>query len=458
MDWLPTLSEWQGPIFTRIVDALAADIASGRLVRGQQLPTHRALANALGVDLTTVTRAYGEGRRRGLLEAQVGRGTFVSETTARAAGDIPFQVKIDLSMNIPPQPVEANLDVRIAQGLKSIQDESSFSAFLNYQRPGGSDDEREVAAKWLGARLPHATAERLVIYPGNQTILFNALLSLTSPGDVVLTEALTFPGVKAAAGKLGVRLVGVAMDQEGILPDALRAACKQHRPKAVYLVPTQHNPTTATLGPERRNIIADIIRKSGIFLIEDDAYGLLEPTVSPIANLIPERTYLAVGLSKCIAPALRVSYLLTPDATSEQKMRSNLQATTQMPPPLMVALVTHWIRSGVADKIIPAIRNEAAGRQQIARRFLKGFPYAAKPNGHHLWLSLPSQWSRADFLSHIHRHGVAVVGDDAFAVGHTSSPAVRISLGAARNRAELAQALQFIAATLKSSVQSVQIV
>ena len=190
MDWIPTLSEWSGPVFRRIVDALAADIASGRLVRGQQIPTHRALADALGIDLTTVTRAYGEARRRGLLEAQVGRGTFVSETTARAGSDIAFAVKIDLSMNIPPQPVEANLDLRIAQGLKSIQDQSSFGAFLPYQPPGGSDDEREVATKWLRARVPEAKADRLLIYPGNQAILFNALLSLTSPGDVVLTETL----------------------------------------------------------------------------------------------------------------------------------------------------------------------------------------------------------------------------------------------------------------------------
>ncbi len=442
----------------RIVDALAADIASGRLVRGQQLPTHRALANALDVDLTTVTRAYGEARRRGLLDAQVGRGTFVSETTARAARDIPFGARIDLSMNVPPQPVEANLDVRIAQGLESIRRESSFSAFLNYQRPGGSDEERAVAARWLRARVPGASPERLVVYPGNQAILFNALLSLTSPGDVVLTEALTFPGVKAAAERLGVRLVGVAMDDEGILPDALRAACREHRPRAVYLTPTLHNPTTATLGPQRREIVADIIRRGKTVLIEDDAYGLLEPAASPIANLIPERTYLAVGLSKCIAPALRVSYLLAPDAVSEQRMAGNLQATMQMPPPLMVALVTHWIRSRVADKIIVAIRHEATGRQQLARKLLKGVSCAAKSNGHHLWLPLPRQWNRAAFLSHALRHGLAVVGDDAFAVEPASAPAVRVSLGAARNRAELAQALEFLAATLKSSVQPVQIV
>src|SRR5262245_36162826 len=458
MDWVPTLSEWQGPVFRRIVDALAADIATGRLVRGQQIPTHRALAKALDIDLTTVTRAYGEARRRGLLEAQVGRGTFVSETTARAAGDVPVQVKIDLSMNLPPQPVEANLDLRIAQGLQAVQNESSFSAFLNYQRPGGSDEERELAAKWLCRRVPDASAERIVIYPGNQAILFNALMSLTSPGDVVLTEALTFPGVRAAAEQLGVRLVGIAMDEEGIRPDALKAACKQHKPKALYLIPTLHNPTTATLETERRKLIADIIRRNGLFLIEDDAYGLLEPTVSPIANLVPERTYLAVGLSKCIAPALRVSYLLAPDAAAQQQMTGNLQATMLMTPPLMVALVTHWLRSGVADKIILAIRDEAIGRQQLARTVLRGVSYAAKPSGHHLWLPLPSQWNRAEFLSRVLRHGLAVVGEDAFAVGHAASPAVRVSLGAARNRAELAQALQCLADTLKSSVRAGQIV
>ncbi len=458
MDWIPALSEWQGPVFMRIVQALAADIASGRLARGQQLPTHRALAGALDLDLTTVTRAYGEARRRGLLEAHVGRGTFVSETTARAARDIPVQVTIDLSMNVPPQPVEANLDLRIAQGLEAIQTQSSFSAFLNYQRPGGSDEERAIAASWLRPRVPEASAGRLVIYPGNQAILFNALLSLASPGDVVLTEALTFPGMKAAAETLGVRLVGVAMDEEGVLPDALRAACRAHAPKAVYLTPTLHNPTTATMSAERREIVADIIRRAGTALIEDDAYGLLEPAVPPIATLIPERTWLAVGLSKCIAPALRVSYLLAPDASAEQQMRRNLQATMQMPPPLMVALVTHWLRTGVADKIILAIRHEATGRQLLARKLLKGIAYAARASGHHLWLPLPRPWSRTEFLAHALRHGLAVVGDDAFSTDGAAAPGVRVSLGAARNRAELAQALELLAGALRSPVQATQVV
>jgi DNA-binding transcriptional MocR family regulator len=173
----------------------------------------------------------------------------------------------------------------------------------------------------------------------------------------------------------------------GLDPDALKAACKRHRPKAVYLIPTLHNPTTITLGPERRKAVADIIRHTGTILIEDDAYGLLEPSASPIANLIPELSYLAVSLSKSIAPALRVSYLLVPDAASDQVMRNNLQATMQMPPPLMVALATNWLRSGIADQIITAIRNEATGRQQLAAPILKELPFVGKPGAHHLWLS-----------------------------------------------------------------------
>lgn len=458
MDWLPALSEWSGPVFTRIVDALAADIANGRLARGQRLPTHRALAKALKIDLTTVTRAYGEARRRGLIDARVGQGTFISETTARTATNVPFGRKIDLSMNIPPQPVEANLDLRIAQGLKAIQDDFGFSAFLNYQRADGAESDTGSAVKWLRKRVPDARADRLVIYPGNQAILFNALLTLTSPGDVVLTEGLTFPGVKAAAEKLGLRLVGVPMDGEGVLPEALAKACKAHKPKAVYLTPTQHNPTAATMGPKRREAVADILRRNDVVLIEDDAYGALETSVSPIANLIPERTYLAVGLAKCIAPALRVSYLLAPGEAAAQKMRHALQATALMPAPLMVALVTRWLQTGVADKIIAAIRGEARGRQAMAAKILKGITYQSQPNAHHLWLPLPAQWPRGEFVAHAVRHGLAVVGDDSFAVGEGGPSGVRVSLGAARNRAELAQALSFLAETLTSSRQTRAIV
>jgi len=458
MDFLPTLGEWSGPLYLRIADALAADIAGGRLARGQQLPTHRALAKALGIDLTTVTRAYNEARRRGLIEARVGQGTFVSETTVRAAPDGAPAVRIDLSMNVPPHPVEANLEVRIAQGLAEIQRRSGFTAFLNYQRPGGSDEDCGVATDWLRRRVPAARADRLVIYPGNQAALFGALLALTQPGDTVLAEALTFPGIKAAAEERGVRLVGVAMDADGIVPEALEDACARHRPKAVYLVPTLNNPTTATLPPPRREAVASIIRRHDTVLIEDDVYGPLEPSASPVANLIPERTYLATSLSKCIAPALRVSYLLAPDAAAAQAMRGVLQAMAQMAPPLMVALASHWLGQGIADQIVAAIRDEAAGRQRLAGRLLKGLPFAARPHGHHLWLTLPPRRDRRAFVEQVLREGLAVVASDAFATTDDPPHAVRVALGAPRDRADLARGLVILAAAMRSAAAAVHIV
>jgi DNA-binding transcriptional MocR family regulator len=456
MDWTPTISELSGPRYQRIVEAMEADIAAGRLVRGQQLPTQRALAKALGIDLTTVTRAYTEARRRGIMEARVGQGSFVSETSARRPVDMPHPVAIDLSMNVPPHPLEAQLDERIVAGLEVLRAQSGLTAFLNYQPPGGSAHEREVAARWMRARVPHAQAERLVIFPGAQTILFNLLAHLARPGDVVLTEAVTFPGIKAAAAQLGVRLAGVAMDDDGILPDALARACRAHRPKAIYLIPTLHNPTTATLSAERRSAIASIIRDADTALIEDDAYGLLDRSASPIANLVPERTYLATTLSKCIAPALRIAYLLTPDTTAQHAMRTCLQATVQMPAPLMVALVTHWIETGIADRIVTAVRNEAVGRQQLAQRALKGFQFLARPAAHHLWLRLPE--GRSDVVAELLRNGLAVVAGDAFAVESTPPHAARLSLGAARNRAELTEALRILVSALRRPADPRQIV
>jgi DNA-binding transcriptional MocR family regulator len=458
MDWLPTLTDREGPLYRRIVDALAADIASGRLHRGQQLPTHRALAKSLSIDLTTVTRAYTEAQRCGLTEARVGQGTFVAESTVQARQTVAQRPEFDLSMNLPPQPMEAGLEDRIARGITALQREVGFSAHLNYREPGGSEAERSVAAEWLRPRVPTARGDRLVICPGTQNALFNLLISVTSPGDVVLTEALTYPGIKAAAAYAGVRLVGVPIDESGIMPDALRSACHRYAPKAVYLIPTIHNPTTATMPQSRREEIAEILRAKNVLLFEDDAYGTLAPSAVPLASLVPERTYFAASLSKCIAPGLRMSFLLTPDHESAGVLASALRATVQMPVFLMIAVVTRWLQDGSADAIINAIRDEATGRQMLAANVLARYKYAAHANGHHIWIPLPRNWNRTEFASHVQRQGLAIVTADAFSVEETQHHAIRVSLGAASSRSELVSALEILAAALKLTTAATRVV
>jgi DNA-binding transcriptional MocR family regulator len=458
MDWVPTLEDRPGPVYRRIADAMAGDIADGRLRRGQQLPTHRALAKALGIDLTTVTRAYAEARRRGLTEARTGLGTFVAESLAQIRHDEPPWTAFDLSMNLPPQPIEADLEGRITRGVAAIAREIGFSACLNYREPGGSAEEREAAAAWLGRRLPGVQRERIVICPGTQSALHGLITTLASRGDVVLTEALTYPGMKAAAAHAGLRLVGVPTDAGGILPDALRTACRRYKPKAVYLIPTIHNPTTVTMPRRRCEEVARVLRECDVQLIEDDAYGALAPEASPLAAFVPERTHLAASLAKCIAPGLRVSIVAAPDRSAADTLTQALRATLQMPVALMIALVTRWLRDGSADAIIGAIRDEGRARQQLAAKALAGQAFAAHPNGHHVWIELPRQWTRPDFAAHVQRQGLAVVASDAFSVANTAPHAIRVALGAAASRHELVQALNVLAAALRSPASAARIV
>lgn len=458
MDWRPTLGDRRGPVYESIVEALANDVASGRLRRGQRLPTHRALASALGVDLTTVTRAYTEARRRGLTEARVGQGTFVAESAVRAPRAVAAGIEFDLSMNLPPEPLEADLDGRIARGLEGLRRDYGLTDFLSYQQPGGSETDRDVAAQWLRRRVRTAAAERLLIFPGAQTALMSLLLAHTRPGDAVLTDRLTYPGFKSAAAAAGVRLLGVEADRDGMVPAALEEACKRHKPKAVYLVPTISNPTTVTIGAARREQLAAAIARRGLMLFEDDAYGCLDPRQVPIATLIPERAFHVATLSKCIAPGLRVSFMVTPGEPEAAVMANALRTVAQMPAPLMVALVLRWLGDGSADEIIAAITAEAAARQKLAAKALAGQDYAAHPRGHHVWLRLPAAWTRLDFATYVQRKGLAVVTSDSFSVDDAPEHAIRIALGAARTRAELAGALDVLTVALKSPVGGSRII
>jgi DNA-binding transcriptional MocR family regulator len=273
---------------------------------------------------------------------------------------------------------------------------------------------------------------------------------LCRPGDCVLTEALTFPGFRSAAQKLGLIVVGVAMDAEGVVPDALAKAIRARKPKAVYLTPTIHNPSTATMTARRRRDIAAILRRTGVPLIEDDAYGSLDPSQGLIATLIPDQTFVTTSLSKCLTPGLRVSFLTAPNTESAVGLRGILQSIAHMAPPLMVALTMEWLRTGDAERIIGAIRKEAAARQDLAARILRGHAYSAHAYGHHVWMPLPEGWSRTEFVAQLFRRGLSVVASDAFAVG-APPQAIRLGLGAARTREDLASALYLLSAMLGQS-------
>lgn len=446
--WKPRLVENARMKYLGIVEALEADIRSGRVARGDRLPAQRAIAEALGVDLTTVTRAFNEARRRGLVEAQAGRGTYISEAQDGQSRD-QSQPLIDLSMNIPPQPSDVDFRKIFPHGIAGLLGSPHGLLTLHYQESTGSEPDRQAAARWLTPRMEDVAADRIVITGGAQSALFAVCELLLGRGDVVAAGAMTYPGLKAVAIQKGVVIEPLEMDDKGIIPEAFEKVCRERGPKALYVIPSIDNPTTATLPEDRRQSLAAIARKNGVVIIEDDPYAPLKPqrTVS-IAELAPDITWHIATLSKCASPALRVAYVVAPNGPKALRLAGVLRATILMAPPLMSALVSRWITDGTLDEITSSIRAENAERQKLAASILGDLGFAADPHGHHLWLQLPEHWRAADFAQYADRAGVSIVPSSAFATVAHPIETVRISLGVAPDRGDLEDGLTQLASLI----------
>jgi len=441
--WQPRIRKSAGSKFMGLVAALEEDIAAGLVAAGERMPPQRGVADALGIDLTTVTRAYGEAKIRGLLTASPGRGgTFVApgaDGRARLAGESP----VDLSLNLPPQPARAELGARIARTIADVLRGGTLPV-LQYVPALGTEADRLAGAAWLQETLAGDLAGRVGVTAGAQAALFGLCAGLLRPGDRLLAGRVTYPGARAAAERCGAVAIGLDMDEDGVLPDGFEAACRRHRPKVAYLVPTLDNPTTATLPEARRRAIVASARRHGVTILEDDPYRRLAADPPPaLASIAPEICFHIATLAKCATPGLRLAYVLAPSPDELAALGETLRATTLMASPLLAATASRWISDGTLHRIGAALREENAARLALAARTLAGSSFRADPFGHHLWLLLPEGWSDRAFAAAAARSGVAIVPASAFAFGEGVGPAaVRLSLGAAPDRTTLSSGLR----------------
>lgn len=434
--WLPQLSVRGGPRFLQIADALQAAVAKGSLKPGDRLPPQRQLAALLDVDLTTITRAYDEARRRNLLEGRGARGTYV------AAPKVELTSILDLSMNTPPPPDGVGFDDMLKQGLSQVLMRADNELLMTYHLAGGSDSDRQAGAKWLEPMFGHLDARQLVVCPGAQAAIAALILALTEPGDVILAEPASYPGLRAAAAQFGRQLIAVEADKHGMVPEMLERACRQHNPALVYLNPTLQNPTAVTMPDRRRKELASIAKRCNVRIVEDDPYWLLADTPPPpIATFAPEQVYYISTLSKCLTPGLRVAYVLMRDPYERERFLASLRSFALMTAPLMAALATQWILDGSAEGLMEGVRKEARLRHRMARDILAG-RYSGAGDGLHVWLELPAYWTPSQLARAADSEGIAVTPAEAFATGSGSANAIRISLGNIKDRGRLQAGLQ----------------
>ncbi|WP_034492511.1 aminotransferase-like domain-containing protein [Afifella pfennigii] len=448
--WRPDLAGRTGPKFRQIADAIGEAVAAGRLPRGARLPPQRELAYGLGVSLNTVSRAYADATERGFVAGEVGRGTYVREAGPLPPPEAeiaslarPLAGPIDFALNLPA-PGEAA--ACLAETLRDLSGSNCLAALLDYQTEGALDHHAAAAADWLRRVGLASRGEEIVLATGAQHAILAALMATTRPGDVILSEALTYAPIKAIAHHLGLRLVPLAGGDGPLGPDALEAACARFSAKLLYCLPTLHTPTTRTMDAERRAAIADVARRRGLVLIEDDVFGFLPAERPlPLAAFAPERTIYVTSLSKSLAPGLRVGYLKAP-AEHARALRAAVKLSSWMPPPLMAEIASRWIADGTADRLSDFQRREALARQATARAILPPGLVEADPGGFHLWLTLPPQWRAEMFRMEAQSRGVKVLVGGAFAVDGAESPnAVRLCLSHEASRARVEEGLVILA-------------
>jgi DNA-binding transcriptional MocR family regulator len=418
------------PKYKSVVDSLAAQIRSGQWLAGHRLPTHRRLAADEGIAVVTASRVYAELEAMGLVSSEQGRGTFVRDLAA-ASGEQADQRSvavdaIDLSFNSPSVPGQADL---LRQALRDLAGAGDLDALLRYQPHRGRVQDRAAVADHLRRRGLTVGRERVLIVDGAQHGLAVTAMALLQPGDVVAVDALTYPGFIVLARTLGLELSPLPATETGPDLGALERLCRRRRVRAAYTMPTLHNPLGWVYDDSQRAQLVSIANQYGVSIIEDASYAyLVDDAPPPLAMLAPDLTVYVSGLSKSVAPGLRIGFIAAPAAVVPALERA-IRATTWHTPGITAAIASRWLQDGTVDRLETQKRNDARLRQSIAAEAMAGLPYTGHPSSYFLWLPLAKDARPDRIAATLADRRIAVSTAEPFATTPTVPHALRLALG-----------------------------
>ncbi len=448
--WLPRLIDNDQPRYLALVDAISSAIEQGVLKPGDRLPPQRRLAWALGLNPSTAMQAYREAARRHLVGGEVGRGTYVLASSREASlfllkqpGALP--ALLDLSTNLPVIDTD---DGDLQRSLLVLGASVDLAELQGYPSPAAMQRGRLAASQWLRGRALELPPRQLLLCAGAQQGVFAALLGLCAPGEPILVEALTSPGIKAAARQLRLPLHGVAMDERGILPEDFDRQARATGARVAVLTPCLQNPTGVSMDAARREAIAALARRHDLLIIEDDVYGALgdEP---PLASLLGERSVLVGSLSKTVAPGLRFGFIAAAEPWLA-RIDPEAQATGWALSPLCLRVASEWIEDGTAQRRLVWQRAQVEHRWRMARKMLG--PRLSTGASPHLWLAACT--GEIDLPGIARAAGIEGAAAGVFAVGPGAPDALRLSLSAAPGLVALQRGLQALAGRLATGQAS----
>ena len=416
--------------YKSLVDHFAHEIRTGRLTAGTRLPTHRKLAAQHGLALVTATRIYAELQAMGLVSGETGRGTFVRDLSLPLGFGVDYPAQepghADLTFN---SPLIAGQTELLRTALRQLANAGDLESLLHYQPHAGRAQHRAALAAHLRTRGLQVDASRLLFVDGAQHGLTVTAMALLKPGDVVAVDALTYPGFKLLAESLRLELLPIPASGMGPDIKALEALCAKRKVRAIYAMPTMHNPLGWVMSLARRQKLIATARKHGLLIIEDAAYAFLAHTAPPpLAALAPDITIYVGALSKSIATGLRVGFIAAPKALLPQLERA-IRATTWNTAAVMTAIGCRWLEDGTIVALEEGKRLDAAARQSIVDEVFTGMRLQRHPCSYYVWIPLDEDFRPDQVASVLLRQRIAVSTAEPYATTPAVPHALRLALG-----------------------------
>jgi len=419
------------PLYQQIENWLRQNILSGSLPTETRLPATRTLASELGISRITVKNAYAALEGDGLILTREGSGTFVAPRISslglevntggqdwplwqeEAAREPVFGVEM-------PQPHTRHLNPISFTGVgdprqfplkefaKTIQDvlRRDGVAALEYGPfDCGYSPLRETIIHVLASQGIQARPQEVLITSGSQQALALTCQVLLKAGDVVLVEKPTYNLALELFRTLGLKIVGMPVDEMGMQVDGLEPLLQQHHPKLIYTIPNFQNPSGACLSGARRRQLLALVDRYNVPILEDDFAGDLryEGRAQPAIKALDGggRVIFVGTFSKMLMPGLRVGYLLANgpifERLSHQKQVQDLTTS-----PIMQRVLDLYVTVGRYQahlrRSTRLYRSRRDAMLSAIRQYLPGVTLIPPQGGLFMWLKLPDGVSSLDLL------------------------------------------------------------
>ncbi|KIT14656.1 PLP-dependent aminotransferase family protein [Jannaschia aquimarina] len=431
------------PKYVVLEGAVRAAIERGRLTPGTRLPPVRDLAWRVGVTPGTVARVYRSLTEEGVLEAAVGRGTFVAEPgppapiyqefQALAVDATPHKTGGDnYAVNLLSPHLPSVGQTYLIRDLLAEVAQDPPSGLMHYPVHASERPAREAAAAFLqNPMLGPVEPDDIALTHGGQhgiALVLQAVLRGRRP--VVLLEELAYPGFRRMAEMLRAEIATVAIDEQGIVPEAFEQAVRRSDVQILCTSPDVQNPTCAHMPEDRRRRIAAIAREADIQILEDDCYMMEKAKLPTYRLLAPERTWHVSSIAKTITPALRLGFALAPPERRLALQRAAEYNSFGLATPmsdLAAKLLVHSDLPALMEETRDVVRRYV----EVAARVLEGHDLKWRPDVSFVWLNLPSGWRASAFCRAAEAAGIKIRAAEEYADRDANAPhAVRFAVNA----------------------------